>query len=99
MFISANPVQNYMGQLMQGGNFYFYFCQPGVCWANGDHVDVDDDIGHLKLDALPEQVEEVGEVGAAALVREQLVVHDLTHPDVFVFVCVSTLVFVFVFIF
>ena len=30
-----------------------------------------------------EQVEEVVEVGAAALVGEQLVVHDLAHPDHF----------------
>ena len=41
---------------------------------------------HLELDTLPKQVEEVGEVGAAALVGEQLVVHDLTHPGVFLFV-------------
>ena len=46
-------------------------------------ADDDDDGVHLELDVVAEQVEEVVEVGAAALVGEQLVVHDLPHPDHF----------------
>ena len=40
---------------------------------------------NLEPDIVAEQVEEVDEVGAATLVWEQLVVHDLTHPDLYLY--------------
>ena len=49
--------------------------------SSRNRIPADDDDVHLELDMVAEQVEEVVEVGAAALVGEQLVVHNLAHPD------------------